>query len=73
MLSTLMFFVALVAFFAALGRNTLPREERLPLTRWGARDLVANVILGARRLVQLHERDPRTPPLDELHRSRRGR
>lgn len=58
MLGTIVFTVLLVTFLAALGRGATPRAERLPWTGWGARDLIANVVLGARRLVQLHERDP---------------
>lgn len=72
MLSTVVLAVALVTVLAALGRSATPRAERLPLTSWGFGNLVAHVVLGVRRLNQLHERDWRTPPLQELHRSRRG-
>lgn len=61
MFATLCFVLAVVWFFAALGRGATPRAERLPWTRWGARDLLANVVIGLRRLVQLSERNPMTP------------
>lgn len=65
MLPTIVFIVLLVSFFAALGRGATPKAERLPWTGWGAKDLIANVVIGARRLVQLHQRDPRLPPLED--------
>lgn len=61
MLATLCFVLALVWFFAALGRGATPRAERLPWARWGARDLLANVALGVRQLVGLNERNGRMP------------
>jgi hypothetical protein len=60
MLPTICFVALLLAFFAAFGRATTPRAERLPWTRWTARDLLANVVLGGRRLLELHERNPMT-------------
>jgi hypothetical protein len=60
-LPTIMFVVALLAVFAALGRSAMPRAERVPVTRWSARDLLGNALAGARRLAQLHERNPMTP------------
>jgi hypothetical protein len=62
MLPTVCFVALLVAFFAALGRSTTPRAERVPWTRWTVRDLLANVVLGGRRLLELHERNPMTTP-----------
>ena len=59
MLLTLCFVAVLVAFFAALGRSSVPRAERVPWTRWTARDLLANVVLGGRMLLQLDQRNPR--------------
>lgn len=60
-LPTLLIVVALVAFFAALGRSAVPRAERLPWSRWSAKDLIGNVMLGVRRFSQLNERNPMTP------------
>ncbi len=60
MLLTLCFVATLVAFFAALGRGSVPREERVPWTQWTARDVAANVVLGGRRLLQLDQRNPRS-------------
>lgn len=54
-----------VGFLAALGRSSIPVPERRPWTRWSAKDLAGNVVLGARLLTELHERDPRTPPLED--------
>jgi hypothetical protein len=61
MLASLCFVVLLVVFYAALGRSATPPAERLPWTRWTAKDLLGNVVAGVRRLIELHERDPLTP------------
>lgn len=61
MLATICFITLVVVFYAALGRNAMPRAERRPWTRWTVRDLLGNVIAGVRRLIQLHERDPLSP------------
>jgi hypothetical protein len=53
--------VVVVAVFAALGRSAMPRAERLPWTRWSTRDVLGNAAAGARRLSQLHQRNPMTP------------
>jgi hypothetical protein len=58
MLPTVCFVALLLAFFAALGRSVTPRAERVPWTRWTGSDLLATVVLGVRRLVELHERNP---------------
>ncbi len=71
MLATVMLVIAFLTFLAALGRGATPKSERLPVRAWGVADLIGNVVLGARRLAELHERDPRTPPLDDLGASRR--
>lgn len=61
MFATLLFLCLVVWFFAALGRGATPHAERLPWTRWTARDLLANVVLGGRRLLELNDRNPMTP------------
>lgn len=61
MLPTICLAVASVAFLAALGRSAIPRAERLPWTRWTAKDLIGNVVLGCRRFVELNQRNPMTP------------
>lgn len=61
MLATFCLVIAVVWLFAALGRGATPHGERLPWTRWTPRDLLANVVLGGRRLLELNERNPMTP------------
>lgn len=61
MIATALYIVLVLAFFAFLGRGTTPPAERLPWTRWTARDVLGNAALGCRRLVELHERDPLSP------------
>ncbi len=61
-LPTLCFVIVVLAILAALGRSAMPSAERLPLMRWSTRDLLGNVLAGARRLAQLHQRDQMTPP-----------
>lgn len=48
MIALLLFMLLAVAFLAALGRNGIPRAERIPVWSWGFRDLGANLVLGAR-------------------------
>lgn len=43
-------------WLAALGRQSMPRAERLPVSQWGWREVIANVAIGYRQLVALHER-----------------
>lgn len=59
MLATILFVVVIVVFLAGLGRSTMPRSERLPWMRWSARDLLGNVLLGVRWLLELDDRHPR--------------
>ena len=59
MYATLAFVIAVVWLFAALGRGSTPPAERVPWTRWTPRDLLANVLRGGRRLLELDERSPR--------------
>jgi len=61
MLSTAYLLTAIVVFLASLGRSATPRHERLPWTTWTAKDLLANMIHGARRLAELQRRNPVTP------------
>lgn len=61
MVATICLALAFLAYLAALGRSAMPRTERLPVTRWTARDLLGNVVVGGRRLIELHERNPMTP------------
>lgn len=61
MFATVCYVIVVLTFFAALGRSAIPRAERIPWVRWSLRDLLANVVAGARLLVDLHERDPLTP------------
>lgn len=61
MFPTLCFVLAVVWFFAALGRGATPKAERLPWTRRTPQDLLPNVVLGGRRLLELSERNPMTP------------
>jgi hypothetical protein len=44
--ATLFFFVLVVAAFAALGRGSTPRHERLPVGAWRLTDVTANVRRG---------------------------
>ncbi len=67
-LPTILIVVALVASLAAFGRSTVPRAERLPWTRWTAKDLIANVVVGCRRFIELNERNRRRPPGSHFHR-----
>jgi len=60
-LPTICLVLGVLAFFAALGRSDMPRSERLPWTRWSARDVLGNAAAGVRRLTELHEHDPLTP------------
>ena len=46
----------LTVFLAALGRSAIPHNERLPWRTWTLRDLAANVVHGARVLVELDQR-----------------
>ncbi len=52
-MTTVLFFLTLTAFLAALGRSATPAAERLPLRTWTWRDLLGNVLHGARRLSDL--------------------
>lgn len=56
MIPLLLFVVLVVAFLAALGRNGVPRAERIPVWSWGFRDLAANLALGARVMGSLSAR-----------------
>ena len=47
-----------MAFLAALGRAATPRTERLPWARATPRNLARAVVLGGRRLVELHDHSP---------------
>ncbi len=60
MFATICYIALVVAVFAALGRGTMPKSERVPLTRWTARDLFGNALLGVRRLLELDARNPLT-------------
>lgn len=60
MIALLLFMLLAVAFLAALGRNGIPRAERIPVWSWGFRDLGANLVLGA-RVMGLPERPARRP------------
>lgn len=60
MFLTICLVISFVAFLAALGRSVTPRAERLAWSRWTARDLLGNVVLGGRRLIELDERNPMT-------------
>jgi len=55
--------VAVCVWLAAMGRGSIPKEERLPLRSWSSSDLARNIILGARHLARLHQRNPLTPHL----------
>ncbi|WP_299442288.1 hypothetical protein [uncultured Phycicoccus sp.] len=61
MFATVCFVALVVWLFAALGRGATPPAERLPWTRWTARDLLGNAVLGGLRLLQLSDRNPMTP------------
>ena len=54
-MTTVLLFLTLTAFLAALGRSTTPTAERLPLRTWTWRDLLGNIFHGARRLSGLGE------------------
>ena len=56
MIPLLMFVVLAVAFLAALGRNGVPRAERMPVWSWGFSDLAANLVQGARVMGDLSTR-----------------
>lgn len=56
MIALLLFMLLAVAFLAALGRNGVPRAERIPVWSWGFRDLAANLALGARVMGSLSAR-----------------
>lgn len=55
-MATLLLLLLLTAFFAALGRSAIPRDERLPWWTWTLRDLTANVVRGIRVLADVGER-----------------
>lgn len=54
-MTTVLLFLTLTAFLAALGRSTTPTAERLPLRTWTWRDLLGNIFHGVRRLSELGE------------------
>ena len=56
MVGFLVFLVLLLAFFAILGRSSMPRIERVPLLSWGFRDLAANLVLGVRVFIVMSRR-----------------
>lgn len=43
-------------WLAALGRSTMPRAERLPVGEWRVPEVLANIAIGYRQLVAVHER-----------------
>lgn len=55
-LTAALIFALVGVWLAALGRSTMPRAERLPISEWGWREVVANVAIGYRQLVAVHER-----------------
>lgn len=63
-MATLFFIVLVVAAFAALGRGSTPRHERLPIGAWHSADVTANVRRGV-RVVTPH-RSRMEPILDAL-------
>lgn len=53
-------FAVVGAWLAALGRQTQPRAEGMPLNEWRLPDVVANIAIGYTQLVAVRERMMRT-------------
>lgn len=47
-MATALFVLAVLAFFAAVGRSASPAKERRPLRSWTLGDVVTNVARGLR-------------------------
>lgn len=45
-----------VAWLATLGRQAMPKAERLPLKSWRLRELMSNVTIGYHQLVCVNRR-----------------
>ena len=49
----LLFALLAITTLAAIGHFSMPRRERIPMWRWGFRDLFWNVAFGGRMLRDL--------------------
>ncbi|GAB3256563.1 hypothetical protein [Arthrobacter pigmenti] len=63
-MATLFFIALVVATFAAFGRGSTPRHERLPVGAWHFADVNANVRRGFRAVTP--HRDRMEPILDGI-------
>lgn len=54
--SAVLIFTVVGVWLAALGRQTQPRAERMPVSEWGLPDLIANIAIGYTQLVAVQER-----------------
>lgn len=59
-LEFLLILAGVVAWLAALGRQAMPKAERLPLKCWRLRELMSNVIIGYHQLVCVSRRMQRS-------------
>lgn len=51
MLEFMLVSAGVVAWLATLGRQAMPKAERLPLKSWRLRELMSNVTIGYHQLV----------------------
>ena len=49
----LLFALLAITTLAAIGHFSMPSRERMPMWRWGFRDLLWNVVFGGRMLRDL--------------------
>lgn len=59
-LTALLILAGVTAWLATLGRQAMPKRERLPLSHWGTRELLSNVAIGYRQLVSVNRRMQRS-------------
>lgn len=58
--TAVLFFMVVFGWLAALGRQTQPVAERMPVSEWRLPDLVANIAIGYTQLVAVQVRLRRT-------------
>lgn len=59
-LNALLVLAGVATWLAVLGRQAMPKRERLPLNQWRTKELFSNVAIGYRQLISVNQRMQRT-------------